>query len=72
MNDRSDRSIIAAFLEKATIEYLSESVCVCVCVYVCVCVCVGVGACVCACAYEKEINLGTHSVVFKQNCFKSA
>ena len=34
--------IIVAFLENATIEYSSESLCVCVrvCVFVCVCVCV--------------------------------
>ena len=31
---------IVAFLQKATIEYSSESVCVCVCVCVCVSMCV--------------------------------
>ena len=45
--------IIVAFLENATIEYSSESLCVCVhvCVFVCVCVCFST-------ITQKEIDLG--------------
>ena len=54
--------IIVAFLQKATVEYLSKSVCVCVCVCVHAQGCARVCVCVC---FLSKIN---HSRNMKIKC----
>ena len=69
--------IIVAFLQTATIEYSSESVCVfvcvcvgvcvwvwvlgCVCVHVCVCVCMRVCVCMCVCVCVHDNSTSNRS-----------
>ena len=46
--------IIVAFLQNATIEYSSESLCASVCV--CFCVCFRVCVCVCVCVFAQLLK----------------